>query len=243
MPNIWVIIKFTIYARSVFTINPNSTAEVIFLDFISFFSSSRKFCSSCVASHFPFEDHNAPPIELMRPFCEDVDEWLKKDPRNVVAIHCKAGKGRTGVMISAYLIHANLYPTAEAALAFYGAARTKNSKGVTIPSQARYVGYYEQLLKTQVTYEPRTILLTSLILTGLNKESALSPVVTIKIKNVKVFSSKSSSDVPLWKDGDERVELLLSHPVPLCGDVKVEVMNKLALSQVRLLFFLFSNSS
>ncbi len=29
---------------------------------------------------------------------QSVDAWLKADPRNVVAVHCKAGKGRTGAL-------------------------------------------------------------------------------------------------------------------------------------------------
>ena len=38
-------------------------------------------------------------------FCKDVDKFLKSDPENVVSIHCKAGKGRTGLMISCFLLY------------------------------------------------------------------------------------------------------------------------------------------
>ncbi|KAH8079541.1 phosphatase [Aureococcus anophagefferens] len=95
---------------------------------------------------FPFDDHNPPPLGLFYFFCKDVEAYLAADPANVVAIHCKAGKGRTGVMISAYLMWCGDWPDPDEAMKFYGFARTANQKGVTIPSQRRFVDYFSRTL-------------------------------------------------------------------------------------------------
>jgi phosphatidylinositol-3,4,5-trisphosphate 3-phosphatase/dual-specificity protein phosphatase PTEN len=80
-------------------------------------------------------------------FCKNVSDFLDASEHNVTGIHCKAGKGRTGVMISCYLVYSGYCKTAREALVYYGTVRTKNQKGVTIPSQIRYVYYFDHFMR------------------------------------------------------------------------------------------------
>lgn len=44
-------------------------------------------------------------LRTMHEFCMDATAWLLSSTENVVAIHCKAGKGRTGVCACALLVY------------------------------------------------------------------------------------------------------------------------------------------
>ncbi|XP_010528377.1 PREDICTED: phosphatidylinositol 3,4,5-trisphosphate 3-phosphatase and protein-tyrosine-phosphatase PTEN1 [Tarenaya hassleriana] len=94
---------------------------------------------------FPFDDNHVPSLHMIKLFCESVYAWLSQDSRNIAVIHCMAGKGRTGLMVSAYLVYSGM--TAEEALEMYAQRRTTNNNGVSIPSQRRYVKYWSDSLR------------------------------------------------------------------------------------------------
>lgn len=183
-----------------------------------------------VDSKYSFQDHNPPPFEIIKPFCENVHSFLKEDENNVVAIHCKAGKGRTGVMICAYLVHAGqctlenniteVITDAVSALNFYGRNRTYDSKGVTIPSQKRYVYYYDRLVKRNLEYRPVQLKLSSLIFTTMPIINAGNYTLTCDIFAIPKAKIKSF-DIEVKKG----TKYLCYHPeedIFLTGDIKFE---------------------
>ncbi|XP_076446857.1 phosphatidylinositol 3,4,5-trisphosphate 3-phosphatase TPTE2-like [Babylonia areolata] len=110
------------------------------------------------------DDHNVPRLKDILWFCEDVRGWMQEDMRNVIAIHCKGGKGRTGTMICVWLLESGLFEGAKNSLEYFGDRRTDLSKGQTFqgvetPSQSRYVEYFEKM-KTEFNdhLPPRKVL-------------------------------------------------------------------------------------
>lgn len=190
---------------------------------------------------FPFDDHSAPPFVLFKPFCEDVDAYLKADPRNVAVIHCKAGKGRTGVMICAYLLYSGRFTETADALRYYGETRTHNGKGVTIPSQIRYVYYFGRYLRERRVYQPTVALFKAIKLHGIPNiaNGTCAPVVTIRVGPEKVLVHRSDVYDGITRDQGEAL-LPLSPPVPICGDVLVEFFHKTR-TGVEKMFFTWFN--
>jgi phosphatidylinositol-3,4,5-trisphosphate 3-phosphatase and dual-specificity protein phosphatase PTEN len=184
-----------------------------------------------VDTNFRFMDHYPCPLDMLAPFCRSVEKYLDEDERNVVAIHCKAGKGRTGLMICVLLVH--LYKmTPQEALDLFAVKRTQNRKGVTIPSQWRYIHYYHHMQSTKINTRKefrvthvRLNTVPSCDLTGgcnpYFRVYVMWTDVSGKLKEDEVFNYSKNAKIRRYNASDKYVDLDCSNfDLVVSGDVK-----------------------
>ncbi|KAJ3069322.1 hypothetical protein HDU98_007633 [Podochytrium sp. JEL0797] len=97
---------------------------------------------------YPFDDHAPPPFALLLAILSDIHTWLSSHPENVAAVHCKAGKGRTGVVCCAYLLLIRVFGDARECLEGYTRLRMREGfgDGLTVMGQVRWVYYLDEFL-------------------------------------------------------------------------------------------------
>ncbi|RWS07344.1 phosphatidylinositol 3:4:5-trisphosphate 3-phosphatase and dual-specificity protein phosphatase PTEN-like protein, partial [Dinothrombium tinctorium] len=126
---------------------------------------------------------------------------------------------RTGVMIAAYLLHKRLCENAKDALAFYGEKRTYDAKGVTIPSQRRWVEYYGQLVNSGAKLRKVTLVLHTICLDPI-------PVHTgVICARVFDYNRKITQIELKTEDSSKKSKTLCQHlkiPLLVSGDTKIE---------------------
>ncbi|XP_049584805.1 tensin-1 isoform X4 [Syngnathus scovelli] len=155
---------------------------------------------------FGWPDHHAPALEKICSICKAMDTWLSADCHNVVVIHNKGNRGRTGVVVAAYMHYSNISGSAEQALDRFAMKRFYEDKVLPVgqPSQRRYVEYFSGLLSGHIKINNKPLFLHHVIMHGIpNFESkggcrpflkiyqAMQPVYTSGIYNVQGDSQTS----------------------------------------------------
>ncbi|XP_027866673.1 tensin isoform X2 [Xiphophorus couchianus] len=155
---------------------------------------------------FGWPDHHAPALDKICSMCKAMDTWLSGDQRNVVLLHNKGNRGRTGVVVAAYMHYSNISASADQALDRFAMRRFYEDKALPVgqPSQRRYVQYFNGLLSGDIKINNKPLFLHHVIMHGIpNFESkggcrpflkiyqAMQPVYTSGIYNVQGDSNTS----------------------------------------------------
>ncbi|XP_053907539.1 tensin-2 isoform X12 [Cuculus canorus] len=95
---------------------------------------------------FAWPDLHAPPLDKLCSICKALEGWLRGHPQNVAVLHCKGSKGKTGVIVAAYMHYSNVCASAEQALSTLSMRKFCEEKVTLQPSQRRYISSLGGLL-------------------------------------------------------------------------------------------------
>ncbi|RLN64510.1 hypothetical protein BBJ29_001099 [Phytophthora kernoviae] len=140
---------------------------------------------------FPIEDHNVPSLQMMMTFCEKAAAWLNADEKHVVALHCKAGKGRAGMMACMLLLRMGFSASATDAIDRYNHERVRDRRGLTVVSQKKWVHYYAALCASQSPVPGVNIVEPSFTIHKLTLLNTLTAAKLPKLR-LRIFTLNSS---------------------------------------------------
>ncbi|XP_041056586.1 tensin isoform X3 [Carcharodon carcharias] len=115
---------------------------------------------------FGWPDLHAPPLDKICSICKAMDTWLNSDPQHVVVIHNKGNRGRTGVVVAAYMHYSNISASADQALDRFAMKKFYEDKILPVgqPSQRRYVHYFSGLLSGTIKMNSKPLFLHHVIM-------------------------------------------------------------------------------
>ncbi|GAA6087556.1 tensin-1 isoform X1 [Tachysurus ichikawai] len=118
---------------------------------------------------FGWPDHHAPALDKICSVCKAMDTWMSADSHNVVVLHNKGNRGRTGVVVAAYMHYSNISASADQALDRFAMKRFYEDKVLPVgqPSQKRYVQYFSGLLSGHIKINNKPLFLHHVIMHGI----------------------------------------------------------------------------
>ncbi|XP_041036376.1 tensin-2-like isoform X2 [Carcharodon carcharias] len=115
---------------------------------------------------FGWPDLHAPPLDKICAICKAMEMWLNSDSHHVVVLHCKGNKGRTGVIIAAYMHYSKISAGADQALSTLAMRKFCEDKVAPAiqPSQTRYIYYFSGLLSGAIKMNSMPLFLHHVII-------------------------------------------------------------------------------
>lgn len=170
-----------------------------------------KFCDQVLEYKFP--GHPAPPLGLLFKICTSVESWLDADDKNVAAVHCLTGKGRTATLMACILTWLGEFESPMQALQYVAQRKNTAVDYLTIPSQRRYIQYFSNLLDgVKPSSEPlllRRVIINSVPVFGIapNGHKGCCPYVQL-FKNGKLVASAAIDQEHSFQDDDNGISAL-----------------------------------
>ncbi|XP_026205148.1 tensin-2-like isoform X2 [Anabas testudineus] len=118
---------------------------------------------------YGWPDLHAPPLDRICAICKAMETWLTSDPNNVVVLHCKGNKGKTGVIVAAYMHYNKISAGADQALTTLAMRKFCEDKVSSSlqPSQNRYIYYFGGLLSGTIKMNSSPLFLHQILIPSL----------------------------------------------------------------------------
>ncbi|XP_077573066.1 tensin-2 isoform X1 [Stigmatopora nigra] len=184
---------------------------------------------------FGWPDRHAPPLDKICAICKAMETWLTSDPQHVVVLHCKGNKGKTGVIIAAYMHYSKISAGADQALSTLAMRKFCEDKVSTSlqPSQNRYIYYFGGLLSGAIKMNSSPLFLHQVLIPSLPNfqgDGGYYPFLKIYQSMQLVYTS---GIYDLQGSGGRRLCVTIEPALLLKGDIMVKCYHRRAQSTDR----------
>ncbi|XP_015236314.1 tensin-2 isoform X2 [Cyprinodon tularosa] len=177
---------------------------------------------------FGWPDLHAPPLDKICAICKAMENWLTSDPQHVVVLHCKGNKGKTGVIIAAYMHYSKISAGADQALTTLAMRKFCEDKVSSSlqPSQNRYIYYFGGLLSGAIKMNSSPLFLHQVLIPSLPNfqgEGGYHPFLKIYQSMQLVYTS---GIYDLQGTGGRRLCVTIEPALLLKGDIMVKCYHR-----------------
>ncbi|XP_041945809.1 tensin-2-like isoform X3 [Alosa sapidissima] len=177
---------------------------------------------------FGWPDLHAPPLDKICAICKAMESWLTSDPQHVVVLHCKGNKGKTGVIVAAYMHYSKISAGADQALSTVAMRKFCEDKISPFfqPSQNRYIYYFGGLLSGSIKMNSSPLFLHQVLIPSLpdfQTGGGYSPFLKI-YQSLQLVYTSGIYDVQ--GSGSSRVCVTIEPALLLKGDIMVKCYHR-----------------